>query len=263
MPTTDTLETPLHLAAKFNNIKIFEHILTFFKDNNSLLQALSKPSLRGWKPLDLVPGFSNKFHHQKKKYLKLSMKSYLLPKKDSFNSLLCSKEKLKGYDVPFVYCIIGNQGQGRGSDVVGGLLANIAARVGHLEGFAWRILEGFEKEEEAQNEEEKNLSETENGYLIYLITVEKDLARVIASGVNETMYNCYLNYHTHYNEEMFANYEPFRDTQLQGNFLLQLTKIYFIRVYDEVISARIRHRSFIKRGGDPGPFPCPSFQRTS
>lgn len=74
------------------------------------------------------------------------------------------------------------------------------------------------KNTKAQSDEEKN---PENNYFIYMITLEEELCRMLAKRLKEPMYNSYLHYNTHFNENMINNYEPFRDTQVQG-FLMKL-----------------------------------------
>ena len=64
--TEDTLESPLHLACKFDNISAFRYLKASGGD-------LEEISLRGWKPLDQAPRFSRSFYYAKREHTRQRM----------------------------------------------------------------------------------------------------------------------------------------------------------------------------------------------
>ena len=135
--TGDTLETPLHLACKFDNISAFRYM----KLKGGSLDDIS---LRGWKPLDQAPRFSRSFYYARREYQKQNMKEYLSlgNSSDSFNSLKISSKKLRAYDIPYQYCIITKSDSPNSFDtMMCNLLLNIQAT--HGSGFKFKIIEGF------------------------------------------------------------------------------------------------------------------------
>lgn len=187
IPSLKNLDTPAHLTAKFGDIRCFR----FLKKKGVNLEIRN---MRGWAPLQLIPETSIAFLVEKKQLEIVNVKRFLTSSKnDKFNGLLCSQERLKGYDIPFLYCIISKAG----GDVFGSILRGIRSHFGA--GFIFKTVKGYEED-----------------YEIHLIGLGKDLIYELAETLKEPAYDMFIGYHTTFTKLFSRNYEPLRETQLQG-----------------------------------------------
>lgn len=229
--TIDTLDTPFHLCAKFDFIRGFQYL-------KKLGAKFDDINLRGWSPLELARDTNLEFVLEKKDYRLQNIKRYISgTKQEAFNSLTCSNSKLKGYDIPYVYCIIAKNdvNPSRKEALVHSMLLNIETRFQGKVFF--QVIQGYKSIKKSSNlfAETKKLYSMKgdderpkkvSDYAIYLIGLDKELARSLADEDRVKVYDMFLNYQTTFDQSKQDNYEPFRDTQLQA-FLVQLFSFEF------------------------------------
>ena len=221
IPTDDNLDTPAHLCSKFDFIRGFRYLKKKGADPHAI-------NLRGFSPLSLCPDDNLEFGIERKVFRHESMKKIFWDyQKDKFNSLTCTSTKLKGYDLPYIYCIVANyEPESAFSSIISNLLVSLKNRFNG--GITYQVIDGFSNKESSPKNENQNggIGNTGGKYQIFLIDINKDFAKEIAAMIKEPVYNMFLNYNTLFEEGLDKNYEPFRDVQLQG-FLKKVFSLEF------------------------------------